>query len=167
MLFASVNMSDEQLISDPLVRQSRLRRRWLYGALTAAATGAALFSIALLNHNFRVLAQEGTLFEESLNRSLEAAIDYLDSRRMELTRYNPNAALTFMIRDMEELTGDVRLDALVEGYVNRFPNYYWLQMVYSESGKASRRLTSKRIRKPYRRSALVLSCARRYGHKVG
>jgi hypothetical protein len=40
-----------------------------------------------------------------------------------------------MIQDMARLTGDKRLHALVEGYANRFPEYYWLRMVYSQSDK--------------------------------
>ena len=41
-----------------------------------------------------------------------------------------------MARDMAVLMDDERLQSLVDGYTTRFPQYYWLRMVYSESGQA-------------------------------
>jgi hypothetical protein len=47
-----------------------------------------------------------------------------------------------MIRDMAELADEDRLTALVEGYANRFPEYYWLRMVYSKAGNQISRQTA-------------------------
>jgi hypothetical protein len=125
-------MSDEQSTSDPIKMQLQGRRRWLRVVLALAVVVVMLFAAALVNHNYRISGQTRSAFEKSLDQSLKSAIEYLDSQRLELIQYNPNCALIFMIHDMADLTGDGRLTALVEGYVNRFPDYYWLRMVYSE-----------------------------------
>ena len=58
-------------------------------------------------------------------------------RRLELIQYSPDGTdLTYMVRDMAVLMDDERLQSLVDGYTTRFPQYYWLRMVYSESGQA-------------------------------
>jgi hypothetical protein len=128
-------MSDKRLSNDDNTMQSRYPRRGLRIALIAAATVVVFIIVGLLNHNYCVVSQTRSEFESSLDRSLKSAIAYLDSRRMELVQYDANAALTYMIRDMTKLIDEKRLETLVEGYANKYPNYYWLQMVYSEAGK--------------------------------
>lgn len=126
-------MTTEELPQN--ANQVNFKRRWWLWALLATVVVTTVFFIWLfVNHNYCLAGQSRVEFESELERSLSAAIEYLDSRRMEMVQYSPNCALTYMVHDMARLSNDKRLASIVEGYETRFPDNYWLQMVYSGDG---------------------------------
>ena len=106
------------------------RHLWLRRVAIAALLISASVAICLVNNNFRLLSRSRLAFEAELNRSLSAAIEYLDSHRMELGHYNANSALVSMIRDMAILTNDERLHSIVRAYVTTYPRIFWKRMIF-------------------------------------
>jgi hypothetical protein len=99
--------------------------RWLTGFLLVGVAGLALL---ILNNNISLSHPSRGTFAFQLDRATERGTNWLDAHSVAIMR---NAALVYMVVDMADMSGDVRLRRFVNGYLQNpfIPSDVWRRMV--------------------------------------
>jgi len=100
---------------EPEPLETRVDRLWAFAARAVIRTtmaGLAVVVLALLNNNYAVRRLTRDEFLLRLERSIESATSWLAVR----SDFFGNPALMFMIMDMEKMSGDPRLQRLLDDY---------------------------------------------------
>lgn len=107
-------MSKAGVASGPKKSKVRRTMRWARNVFLIAA---GILALNLVNNNFSLSRTSRETFTPEFERSIQLSTDWLGARPQEF-----NSALLYMIADMADMSGEVRLGRVVDGTLKSMPD---------------------------------------------
>jgi len=125
----------------PSSSKSKESSRWIHRLIRACWRGVAILALAvvftLLNNNYSLRRPSRTAFDEQLDRSLDAATNWIKDNAY-ISERNPS--VMYMIASMERISHDPRLQTVLDDYQKHYLtrpasaiDFVWFRLVIRDA----------------------------------